>query len=155
MQRTLLTLLAVATSLPAIQLPYTFELNQGQTDPSVRYLARGNGYTLFLTDREAVMKLKRGAGSSQVLRMSLAGGRAPGQVDALDREGSSNYFVGDAGQWRTDVPRFARVRYRGVYDGVDVVYHSQEGRLEYDFVVAPGASPSAIGVRFDGAKQIA
>ncbi|HXA49903.1 MAG TPA: SBBP repeat-containing protein, partial [Candidatus Acidoferrum sp.] len=144
---------AAPVRTPALQLPYTFELNQGQTDPSVRYLARGKGYTLFLTDLEAVMKLQRSA-SSEVLRMSLAGGRAPMQVDALDREGSSNYFVGDARQWKRDVPRFARVRYRGVYPGIDVLYHSQEGQLEYDFVVAPGASPSAIGVRFDGAKQI-
>lgn len=76
------------------------------------------------------------------------------QVDALDREGSSNYFIGDAHQWKRDVPRFARVRYRAVYPGIDVLYHSQEGQLEYDFVVAPGAAPSAIAVRFDGAKQI-
>ena len=40
------------------------------------------------------------------------------------------------------MPHYSRVRYRGVYDGVDLVYHSQEGQLEYDFVVAPGASPT-------------
>jgi uncharacterized protein (TIGR03437 family) len=162
MQRTLLafTIMAMAAdaapvrTLPAAQLPYTFELNQGQTDPSVRYLARGSGYTLFLTDREAVMKLQRSAASSEVLRMSLAGGRAPIQVDALDREGSSNYFIGDARNWKRDVPRFARVRYRGVYPGIDILYHSQERQLEYDFVVSPGADPAAIGVRFDGAKRI-
>ena len=108
MQRILptLTFLAVVghaapvRTLPASNLPYTFELNQGQTSPAVRYLARGKGYTLFLTGSEAVMTMKRSGGEPQVLRMSLAGGRAPSQVDALDHEGSSNYFVGDPSQWR-------------------------------------------------------
>ena len=63
----------------------------------------------------------------------------------------TNYFVGqDPASWRRDVPHYARVRYRGVYAGIDLVYHSQEGQLEYDFVVAPGTSPDAIRLRFEG-----
>src|SRR2546430_4177673 len=38
-------------------LPVAFEPNLGQTDPQVKYLARGNGYTLFLTSSEAVLSL--------------------------------------------------------------------------------------------------
>ena len=40
-------------------LPLAFEPNQGQTDPQVRYLARGPGYSLYLTNREAVIVLQR------------------------------------------------------------------------------------------------
>ena len=40
------------------QLPLSFEANQGQVDGQVKYLARGKGYTLFLTETEAVLALR-------------------------------------------------------------------------------------------------
>ncbi len=40
-------------------LPLTFEPNQGQTDAQVKFLARGSGYTLFLTSNEAVLSLRK------------------------------------------------------------------------------------------------
>jgi len=60
--------------------------------------------------------------------------------------GKSNYFLGsDPKKWRTDVANYAKVKYRDVYPGVDMVYYgNQDGQLEYDFVVAPGADLSAI-----------
>src|SRR5258708_5744229 len=39
------------------KLPLSFELNQGQTDPAVKFLSRGSGYNLFLTSNEAVLAL--------------------------------------------------------------------------------------------------
>ncbi len=69
--------------------------------------------------------------------------------------GKSNYFIGgDPGRWRTDVPNFARVRYRGIYPGIDLVFHGTHGRLEYDFVLKPGADPAAIRLGFDGFERI-
>ena len=41
------------------RLPLTFEANQGQTDHSVQFLARGSGYTMFLTANEAVLALRK------------------------------------------------------------------------------------------------
>jgi hypothetical protein len=43
------------------QLPLSFEANQGQTDPRVHFLSRGQGYSLFLTDSEAVLALQTGS----------------------------------------------------------------------------------------------
>ncbi|MGH9452878.1 MAG: hypothetical protein ACRD2O_02790, partial [Terriglobia bacterium] len=40
------------------KLPLRFEANQGQTDAQVKFLARGSGYTLFLTGDEAVLSLR-------------------------------------------------------------------------------------------------
>src|SRR5215470_6913096 len=40
------------------RLPMSFELNQGQADPQVKYLARGRGYQVFLTETEAVLRLQ-------------------------------------------------------------------------------------------------
>ncbi|MCU1238012.1 MAG: hypothetical protein JWP63_5979 [Candidatus Solibacter sp.] len=139
-----------AVKSPA-QLPYAFEANHGQTDASVRYLARGRGYTLFLTGNEAVLRLH-----DRSLRMSLIGARDASAIEPVGANGGkSNYFVGrDTGQWRRDVPLFDAVRYRGVYQGVDLLYHGHEGQLEYDFVVSPGARPADIGVRFQGAEKM-
>ncbi|MGH9432442.1 MAG: SBBP repeat-containing protein, partial [Terriglobia bacterium] len=59
--------------------------------------------------------------------------------------GKSNYFIGnDPKNWHTNVPNYAEVRYRNVYPGVDLVYYGNQGRLEYDFVVRPGANPGAV-----------
>src|SRR5437899_7484118 len=41
------------------QLPLSFEMNKGQTDPQVNFLSRGSGYALFLTASEAVLSLQK------------------------------------------------------------------------------------------------
>jgi len=153
------------------RLPLSFEANNGQVDPQVRFLARAPGYTVFLTSAEAVMTLEKepvpaasvqsghGRDSSQetraaipkssppsVLRMKLVGANANSRSTGLDElPGRSNYFIGnDPKKWRTNVSNYAKVRYEGVYPGVDLVYHGNQGQLEYDFVVAPGADSHAI-----------
>ncbi|MBS1872661.1 MAG: SBBP repeat-containing protein [Acidobacteria bacterium] len=145
-----------ATAPHGPRLPYTFEENRGQSAPAVRYMARGDGYGLFLTDGEAVLTLERGDGARQTVRMRLDGARAARSIEGLAPTGqTSNYLIGDdRSQWRTGVPHFARVRYTGVYEGVDLVYHSAKDQLEYDFVVAAGARPSAIRMRFDGVQTM-
>jgi hypothetical protein len=42
------------------------------------------------------------------------------------------------------------VRYRNAYPGIDLVYYGHQGQLEYDFLVAPGASPEAITLAIAG-----
>src|SRR5438132_9776907 len=41
------------------RLPMSFEENRGQTDPNVRFISRGSGYSLFLTTTQAVLALDR------------------------------------------------------------------------------------------------
>ena len=161
-------------------LPLNFEINQGQIDPRVKFLSRGGGYTLFLTENEAVLSLQKKAGvmptfrgarpglkpgastsfdkpttdegawtTSAVLRMRLVGANVNAAVTGAEQlPGRSNYFIGNEPQkWRTNVPNYAKVRFQGVYPGVDLVYYGNQGRgLEYDFVVAPGADPSVIAL---------
>jgi hypothetical protein len=196
------------------KLPLSFEANQGQADFPVRFLARGRGYSLFLTPTEAVLVLrsaspkskvegrKAEAGSRQlsvvssqwqrttdhgprtrgallspsidnlqstsnnslapspqslapaVLRMKLVGANPTAQVAGIEElPGKSNYFIGnDPKKWRIHVPNYAKVQYQEVYPGVNLVYYgnpAQEGQLEYDFVVAPGADPKAIRLGFE------
>ncbi len=138
------------------QLPLSFEANEGQTDSQVRYLARGAGYTIFLTEKDAVIKLQDRQGEGAVLRFKVAGASEHAPIDARDQlAGKSNYFIGnDPTKWRTNIPMFSQVRYADVYPGVDLVYHGNQRQLEYDFVVAPGAEPRAITLNCEGADKI-
>jgi hypothetical protein len=81
-----------------------------------------------------------------VLHMELVGANAAAKVTGLEElPGKSNYFIGnDPKKWRTNVPNYAKVKYANVYPGVDLVYYGNQGQLEYDFVVAPGADPRQI-----------
>ncbi len=143
-------------------LPLYFEANQGQTAPDVKFLARAGGHTLFLTTTETVLVLgppKRGRGPDReqaIVRMRLVGaGPAPEVVGQAPLSGKIHYLAGaDPARWRRDVPAYARVIYRAVYPGVDLVYHGAQGQLEYDFVVAPGADPRAIRLVFEGADTL-
>jgi hypothetical protein len=160
-------------SSKSLSLPLFFEPNQGQTAPQVKFLARGSGYGLFLTADEAVLQLQSSAVSTQpsatssqlsavssqrpsssVIRMRLDGANpAAGVSGAGPLPGKSNYFIGnDPAQWRRNIPQFARVEYKSVYPGVDLVYYGDQGQLEYDFRVAPAADPNQIALSFQGAS---
>jgi hypothetical protein len=67
--------------------------------------------------------------------------------------GTVNSFIGnDRSKWRTDVPTFSKMKYEGIYSGVDLIYYGNQRQMEYDFVVAPGADPQAIRFAVSGAK---
>lgn len=159
--------MAVTTAPAYGAVPLFFERNVGQTDAAVEYLSRGSGYTLFLTREEAVLLLADlreeasepeqapDAGAS-VLRMRFtrgAGSSTPSGENAL--EGRVNYLLGDdPSAWLVDVPTYGSVRYGSVAPGIDLVYYGNGQKLEYDFVVAPGADPSAAEITFEGADRL-
>jgi hypothetical protein len=157
------------------KLPLHFEANQGQTQDQVKFLARGSGYGLFLTPTESVLVLRKTKAAEPrdsvtgrdgavarpsepraVLRMKLLGAN-PRPVVAGREElpGKSNYFIGnDPKNWRTNVPQYARVELRDVYPGVDLTYYGNQGQIEYDFIVSPGADPRQIRFGIEGAEKL-
>ena len=141
--------------------PLSFEANQGQADPAVRYLSRGVGYALYLTSDSAVFQLDksrrgsaRGGLSPAVVRMKLAGANPSTRISGADTlPGKVNYFLGsDPKKWTSGASTYGKVRYEQVYEGIDLIYYGSERRLEYDFVIAPGADPRQIGLEFGGAR---
>jgi hypothetical protein len=156
------------------QLPMSFEANHGQTDAQVKFISRGSGYSLFLTSTEAVLALRNEkhraasvakSGSQQtairnppaaVVRIKLMDANSDAQTTGLEElPGKTNYLIGnDPAKWRTDVSNYARVRYREVYPGVDLVYYGNQRQLEYDFVIAPGADPQNIRLGFAGNSDV-
>ena len=137
------------------QLPLTFEANRGQTDRTVKFLVRGSGSALFLTSTEGVMVVT-GRGTEAVVRMSLVGGNLAPDVEGIEQlAGTVNYFIGnDPVKWRTNVPTYAKVQYKRVYPGIDLVYYGSQRNLEYDFIVDPGADPGRIVLSFRGADRL-
>ena len=146
-------------SASASDVPMSFEANLGQTDERVKFLARGQGYSLFLTPTEAVLACvapRAPAHAAAVVRMRLVGANTHPQLTGLDPlPGTSNYFIGDdPARWQRDVPNYARVKYAGVYPGIDLVYYGNQRQLEYDLVVAPGADPARIALAFEGVQKL-
>jgi uncharacterized repeat protein (TIGR01451 family) len=147
-------------------LPLMFEPNVGQSDPSVKFLARGVGsrglgYGVFLTADGATMTLlsqKDSQSSARVegLRMKLAGSNPHVLISGLSLlPGKSNYLLGNKpSQWHRDIPQFSRVRYENIYPGINLVFYGNHGKMEYDFQVAPGSDPSQAELQFEGSKRI-
>jgi hypothetical protein len=94
--------------------------------------------------------------TTDVIRMQLAGANSHTRPTGLDPlPGTSNYILGkDPSKWHTAIPNYSRVKYAGVYDGVDLMYYGNQSQLEYDFIVAPHADPASIRLRFAGASRL-
>ncbi len=152
MTRNLLLLLytPVLLAVQPAQIPVTpiaFEPNVGQAASPVKFLAHTRQATVWMTQREVVLG---------GVKIRFEGGAANPRIEGEERLGSiSNYFAGnDRSSWHTDVPNFAKVRYREVYRGIDVVFYGNPGRLEYDFVLRAGADPERIRLKFAGSESV-
>ena len=133
------------------RLPLRFEANRGQWDPAVRYAARADGHALLLTAAGPVVAFP----GSQRVAIRLLDSNPAAPIEALDPLPShTDYFLGSRDRWHTGVPNYSRVRYGAVYPGIDVVYYGNPSRLEYDFVLQPGADPGAIRLKFRGAGHL-
>src|ERR1019366_5079876 len=138
-----------------MSVPLSFEPNQGQAASAVQFLSRGSGYALLLSPGEVVLNLERQQPVSvDRLRMSLIGANPKVNLVGLARQpGVVSYFIGnDPKNWRSGIPTYGKVTYPQIYPGVDLVFYGTQRQLEYDFVVAPGADPSRIAWRIDGAR---
>ena len=156
------------------RLPLTFEANQGQTGAQAKFIARGKGYSAFLTAGGMVLSLRPTpgvqanqmadatptAGLNQSLKTTLqfkllGANPNPTIIGEDEQRGRVNYFFGkDPKRWHTNVPSYARVRYKNVYPGIDLIYYGNHRQLEYDFAISPGADPRRIQFEITGANQI-
>src|SRR5438128_2601562 len=147
-----------------------FERNLGQTAAPVQFLARAAGHVVFLTPGSAVLELARpqtGPDLGPLARSAAPTGRTV-DVVAVNFVGAnpnarltgqdelptrSNYFTG-ANRF-IDIANYSRVHVSNLWSGVDASYYtSQQGKLEFDFTVAPGASPLAVQLEFQGARTL-
>jgi uncharacterized protein (TIGR03437 family) len=151
---------ALGADYNSLDWPVFFEPNRGQAGPDVLFIARGPGYAMALKQDRIVLRLlpSRGAAEMGVLEWTL---EPRGQTSAPPRGEAtlpslSHYFRGrDESRWQTGVPNYGRVRYPSVHPGIDLVIYGIQGRrLEYDYVVSPGADPGAISLHLSGAESL-
>ena len=143
--------------LHAIPRPFRFILSKtvGRPTRSLQFLSRGPGYTVFLTGHSTVLALRKVAAApagperkgaqrsasdvkvtTASVWMTLLGARSDPQIEGIDPlPGRVNYFIGnDSTKWHTDIPTYARVKYRSVYPGIDLIYYG---------------TPRSVGIRPD------
>ncbi|HEY2932805.1 MAG TPA: FG-GAP-like repeat-containing protein [Acidobacteriota bacterium] len=163
---------------PALQiyqaLPIRFEANAGQLDPRIRFVGRAGGWNVLLMRKRVIIQghIATGAATNSGSAKYPAGSASAGRLESFSIEpmgsagptslyGShqlsapSHYFLGpDPGGWRINVPAFNEVRYKGLYRGIDLVYHGYQQGLEYDFHIRPGANPRLIQMAIKGASSV-
>ncbi len=173
---------APASTSPAVAISPTasaalrFEPNVGQAPASVRYLARGPAQTAWLDPTgvsvavaarpsdhgrrpptSAKAATPRPAAAAPI-RLSFVGAAPTARAVPVGRApGVSNYLIGrDPAGWHTGVPAWSGLRFTNVYPGIDVRYSAgADNGLRFDVLVAPGADPSRLRLRFPAGATIA
>jgi hypothetical protein len=141
-----------ATDTSITPIPLRFEQNQGQAPTYVSFLARTGRGIVFLTKDGISLGDGSAAGDLVHLQLLQVTNRAP--IGELPTGGFANYYKSKREDWTEHVPIFGRVRYANAYKGIDVTFHGNEQRLEFDFEIAPGASVSDIRFGLEGIGKI-
>src|SRR6266481_1926004 len=138
------------------KMPLAFEQNQGQSGPTVKYLSRGAGFNIILTDQGAEIALSNALHQEETISIRPVGAAKPPNLPALDvLTQKTNYLIGnDPTRHILDVKNYGRVQYASIYPGIDLVYYGNQRQLEYDFIVAPKADPRKIKLGFGGARKL-
>ncbi len=123
-------------------IPLRFE-----QDAQGRWTSRGAGFAYLFDQRATLLRVKDGT-----VRLTFDGANTGAAFSASEPMlAPSNYFIGHSFR---SAEGFGRLGRKGVYPGVDVVFYGNGQHLEYDFNLAPGADPSKIRLRFDGADSV-
>jgi len=142
-------LLSAATAPPTFHRPLVFEPNRGQAQAQFQWLGQSSSYQVLLDGESATIVIPDKTHlQCSTVRMTLAGNRPWNISGAQPTGGVSNYVKRSVNQ----VPQYGRVKVANVYEGIDLIFYANDGDLEYDFAVAPGADPEQIQVAFDGTK---
>lgn len=117
----------------------------------VRYYSSTPDFILLLTDSGATLVFP-----TSVIRIDLRESNPKAAIEGDPAPASAaGPFVGNAsGSPAAKVGSYIRVRYRDIYPGIDLVFRGDNRQIQHDFLVAPGADPDHIHLRFEGADRI-
>ena len=129
-----------------------FEVNAGQADRSILFLARDARGTLEVTREGANVWLTRRPRGEEArtaaVPMRFPGGDWTRIRGEKQRESYTTFILGHAPARRAD--HFEQVRIEGIYPGMDLVFHARRGMAEFDFELQPGADPARARFCFPG-----
>ena len=145
----------VLLASPGRKQEAAFEPNRGQAHPDSHYLSRTGTSTYLLTHNELL--LVTGQETPNAIRLRFSDAEHALDVETLNKQpGKTNYLRGNnPDNWITDIPHFARLRYKEVSPGIDVEFYGKQGTLAFDYRVAPGSDPTAIRLNFDNISHLA
>ncbi|HEY1336331.1 MAG TPA: SBBP repeat-containing protein [Bryobacteraceae bacterium] len=130
--------------------PVFFIANEGQAPAGVRFVAAGSGLTAWFWAGEVLF-----SDNGAAMRVEFVGSLAGARIEGLDRmAGRANFFTGPTEQWRRDVPLYGAIVYRALYPGIDMIYGANGRELKSEFVIAPGADPLRIRMRYPGTGEV-
>jgi len=122
-------------------------------DPAERHQERKNRERKNQEQRKRPGEAKTFA--RLLFRLEFGGAREePLLVGLKELAGKINYLVGSQDQWRTDIPIYQEIVYQGIYEGIDLMYRFEEGRLRYTFVVNPNTDPGRIVLAYEGIEGL-
>jgi hypothetical protein len=142
-------LLPAATQQDAIRIlgtsPLRFE--PAADDGSARFIARGARSRFSFSARQAVLE-----SAEKNVRLQFQGAASDARMEGIQKlPSTTGLFIGnDPSKWRPAIPNYGRLQVRDLYPGIDLVYYGNEGELEYDLTIRPGADPREIRLRLDG-----
>lgn len=160
------------------KLPLSFEPIAGQTAPGVQFQVHGLGGMIYFMQREVALSVPRidhqQSTASQeptttkyrpkdsvsefpkMVRLRFEGTSPISEVVGAEKlPGIVNYFIGnDPAKWRTHLPTYAGIIYKGLYPGIDLRYDGTGGQLKGTYSIVPGADPTRIRWRYEGAMSV-
>jgi hypothetical protein len=152
--------------------------NRGQLPDEVLYYAEGSHASVFFMSEAVVLDLRDSVedvlGSTEgdawsdespfepvphrgcAIWIRFDGATEPPIVEGRRRLPTEyNYFLGnDPEGWRTGIPAYREVVYRNLWPGIDLVYDVADGHLSFEAATDRGGDPSAVGFRYEGAKNV-
>lgn len=147
--------------------PQYFEINKGQAPADVEFLSRGAGYVIYLTPTSAQITLhsRHGAGALDQHRATVritpigidaAATKPRTELQGIDAlPGKSNYFTNNSREkWLTGIEHYRNVVYPQLYPGIDMLFRSDSGRIEFDFLLQPGAHPERVRLKVTGSEPL-
>lgn len=179
---TALLLTTLFSSIGLALAPDGFIENRGQLNGAARYYAAGSRVAVFFAPDAIVLDLRErpDATAAEAALLDPADPRPrPAPPVATTRRGCVVYirfenanpaarlvargepaslyhfFLGnDPDRWRSDVPCFEEIVYEDLWPGIDLVYRNEDGVITCEAVAGPGADPSRIGFRYEGASAV-
>ena len=134
--------------------------NQGQWNPEVAYMARKKGMTAWLQndcitfqfEKRDAQNHARGVTLKMTFEDVSEWVTLSGQKKQISKH---NYFIGkDPSNWRSNVPSYAQVIYHNLYDNIDLLFRQENGWMEYDLLLSPGANLHDVVILCEGLKKL-
>ncbi|MHC1745016.1 MAG: PKD domain-containing protein [Syntrophobacteraceae bacterium] len=151
--------------------PLHFILNQGQLDERIKYYSKNARQEIYFTEDGVYLAIAKGKPENdplnaplnltrnerptietQIVRLAPVSMARQVEIHSEDtRQAKVNWYVGnDQRRWKTNIPTYGAVTYRGARDGLDVRFYGKDRHLEYDLIVKPGQDPSQVKMACSG-----